>query len=144
MKALGVGLALTAFAQLTGCFAIVNYAVTTFAKAGTTIDANLSSIILALVLTIGSVATTYLADILGRRLLILISLMGSAIGLLTAVIFHHLYVEHYDLSSFAWVPLVSLSFVIFISSAGIIPLSIVCSVENLPTKVSGFRLIHEF
>lgn len=41
----------------------------------------------------------------------------------------------YDLSAFSWGPVICLAFVVFISSAGIIPLSHVCRVENLPTKV---------
>lgn len=135
LKGLGIGTALSTFSQLTASFTIVNYAVTTFAKAGTSVDPYVSSIVLAVALIIGSLTTTYLADKLGRRKLILISLMGSAFGLLSTALYHYLNSIGFDLTAHAWIPIVSLSSVIFISSAGINPLSIVCSVENLPTKV---------
>lgn len=106
-----------------------------FEKVGKSLDPHISSIILAVALIFGSLATTYLADILGRRVLNILSLMGSAFGLLSMSIYHYLYVKDFDLSGFSWVPVISLSFVIFISSAGIVSLAFVCSVENLPTKV---------
>lgn len=106
-----------------------------FEKVGKSVDPYISSIILAVALIFGSLATTYLADILGRRLLNIVSLFGSACGLLSMSLYHYLYVKDYDLSAFTWVPVISLSFVIFISSAGIVSLAFVCSVENLPTKV---------
>lgn len=123
------------FTQLTATFAIISYAVITFAKAGTTFDPNFASIILAVCLIAGSSTTTYLADRLGRRALNLVSLIGSATGLYATAIYHYLYLIGYDLSAFGWIPVFSLSFVIFISSAGVLPLTNICSVENLPPKV---------
>lgn len=136
MKAIGIGIALTTFAIFTATFTITNYAVMTFAKAGTSMDPYLSSVMLAIALIFGSLTTTYFADKLGRKMLNLISLMGSACGLFITAIFYYLTLNGYDLSAFAWIPVVCLSFVVFISSAGIIPLAVVCSVEYLPKKVS--------
>lgn len=135
IKGLGIGIALTTFVQLTANYAIVNYAVITFAKAKTNFSAHTSSIILAVSLTVGSVTTTYLADKFGRKALNFVSLLGSAIGLMVVSGYHYSNLNGYDVSSFTWIPTAFLSFVIFISSAGIIPLSLVCSVENLPPKV---------
>lgn len=135
LKGLGIGFALAIIAQLPANFILINYAVMIFEKVGQSVDPYISSIILAVALILGSLATTYLADILGRRVLNLVSLLGSAIGLLAMSLYYYLYVNGYDLSAFSWVPVISLSFVIFISSAGIVTLACVCSVENLPTKV---------
>lgn len=128
-------MALMIFVQTTASFAIVSYSVMTFTKSGASIDPHISSITLAVVLLFGSLTTTYLADRLGRKLLCLISMMGSACGLFITALYHYLCVSGYDLSAFDWIPLISISAVIFLSAAGIAPLSIICSVENLPSKV---------
>lgn len=121
--------------QTTTSFAIVNYAVITLAKAETSMDPYISSILLAVALILGSLTTTYLADRLGRKKLCLTSLLGSACGLLAAALYRYLSLDGYDLAAFSWVPVVSLSLVVYISSAGILPLALVCSIECLPTKV---------
>lgn len=135
IKGLGIGFALTTFNQLTGNFTITSYAVMIFAKTKTTLNPHISSIILAVSLLVGSIFTSYLADKLGRKILNLISLTGSAIGLFTISLYQYFNVNGYDMSAFEWVPVICLSFVIFISSAGIFALSLVCSIEYLPTKV---------
>lgn len=136
LKGIGIGIALTTFGQCTAIFAITSYAVTTFAKVPTTIDPYISSIILAVALIIGSLTTTY-CDKFGRKMLNLISLMGSACGLLATALYYYLNLRGFgsELSTHAWIPIVSLSSVIFFSSAGIATLASVCSVEYLPSKV---------
>lgn len=114
-----------------------------FSKAETTIDAYVSSILLAVCLILGAFFSTGLADILGRKILNIISLFGSAIGLSVVSLFHYLNRNGYDLSAFAFVPATSLSFVIFISAAGIMPLSMICSVEYLPPKVLNEKIIYK-
>lgn len=135
MKGLGIGIALTMFTALTANFPLMNYAVLMFAKVGTTIDPYNASIMLAVALILGSLTTTYLADILGRKMLNFISLLGSAVGLFSTALFYYLHSIGFDLSAYAWVPIFCLSLVIFISSAGIVQLSLICSVEYLPAKV---------
>lgn len=115
-----------------------------FEKVGKSVDPYISSIILAVALIFGSLSTTYFADIIGRRVLNIGSLFGSACGLLSMSLYHYLYVNDYDLSAFHWVPVISLSFVIFISSAGIVSLAFVCSVENLPTKVFKIKRLANY
>lgn len=135
LKGLGIGITLSIFAQCTANLAITVYATLIFEKSGTTFDPYLSSIICATTPIFGSLLSTYLADILGRKLLNFISLLGSAFGLFGLSLFQYLKLNGYDMSALEWAPVVALSFVVFISSAGIIPLSIICSVENLPPKV---------
>lgn len=135
MKGLGIGIALSFICQISGNFLIISYSVLIFAKAGTTIDPYVSSIYSAVALIFGSILSTYLADILGRKILNLISLMGSAIGFFSMALHYYLHINGYDLTEFQWVPVVSVSFVIFITSAGIASLQIVCSIEYLPAKV---------
>lgn len=116
MEGLSIGILLVSSTQLTGCFTITSYAVMTFAKVGTRMDPYTSSIMLAVALILGALTTTYLADKLGRRMLNLISMLGSAFGLLATALYYYLNLIGYDLSAFAWVPVVCLSTVVYLSS----------------------------
>lgn len=136
IKGLGISIALVIFGQFTANFAITSYSVQIFQKSGSSfLDPHVSSIILCLTFIPGSLLPTYLADYLGRKVLNFISLMGSAIGLFAVSIYRYLKVNGYDLSGYDWVPLVGVSFVSLISNSGICVLSVICSVENLPSKV---------
>lgn len=139
MKGLLIGMALVAISHATGHYMLTTYAVMIFKIADSSLlTPYMSSILLALALIFGSLTTTTLADILGRKVLILISLIGSAIGLFAMAVYDYLKLNGYNLSSFTWIPVLSLSLVVFISSAGIIPLSVLVSIENLPPKVRFF------
>lgn len=116
MKGLGISIALATIVHFTGCYTFAGYSVIIFQKAGTSLDPYVSSIVLAVALILGSLLSTYFADILGRKLLNLISLVGSAIGTFVTALYQYFYLNGYDLSSFQWVPVVSLSFVIFIGT----------------------------
>lgn len=168
IKGFGISIALMVMIPSTACFAITTYAVTSFQKVGTSIDPYVCSIILACALIFGSLTSTYLSDRLGRCVMCLISLMGSAFGLAITALYQFLYLNDYDLSSFAFVPVASLCFVMFISAAGIVPLgtvlfvailphahgkftikilkffsAVICSVENLPSKVKCNYFIYK-
>lgn len=135
LRGILIGISLSIFAEFTGLSTITSYAVTTFQKHGTSLCPYKSSIVLAVALILGSLATAYLADKFGRKVLILVSLLGSSCGLLTASFYHHVNQRGYDSTSYDWIPMVALSLTIFIAAAGIEPLFYVCSVENLPAKV---------
>lgn len=134
-------MSLILFSQCTANVAAVCYSVLIFRKAGISIDPYIASIILAVALIFGSLCSTYLADILGRKLLNFISLLGSALGLFVMATFQCFRINGYDLSAYAWTPVACLSFIIFISSAGIMPLMFVCSIEYIPLKVWIIQLI---
>lgn len=68
-----------------------------------------------------------------------ISLCGSIVGLLSFAGYLYLLERDCDVSNFNWVPLLSLSFTIFITSSGIMALSNMISIENFPTKVGKHR-----
>lgn len=131
----GIGIVLVALAQLTPCLTIMTYGVLTFTKLGTPIDPHISSITLAISLILGSSATTYLADKLGRKKLNLISLLGTALALLATALYHYLGLIGYNLAAYSWIPYLTMSIVICVPGAGIVPLAVVCSAECLPTKV---------
>lgn len=136
MKGIFIGIAMNTISYFTAYYTLTNYATIIFAQTDSTLfSPYVATILMAVALTFGSLLTTFLADILGRRVLIIISLAGSVFGLLAMALHYYLYLIGCDLSSFKWVPVLSLSFVIFIAAAGITPLATICSVENLPPKV---------
>lgn len=118
---------------------MISYAVMIFQELGTAMNPHVCSIVLAISMILGSLASTYLADKLGRKFLNVTSLFGSAFGLFSTALYHYFNLNGFDLTYFKWVPVTSLSFVIFISAAGIWGLSLICSVEYLPHKVCIFR-----
>lgn len=133
LKGLGVGIGLSVFAQLTSNYIIMVYAVMIYNKMGTSLDSNISTYITAVAMIFGSIATTYLADKLGRKLTNLISISGSAIGLFLTSAYYYINLNYFSLPE--WIPIASLSWVICSSSAGIYPLIQICTVEYLPKKV---------
>lgn len=141
LKGLGIGISLVIIGQFTANSTIISYSVLIFEKVKTSIDPYVSSIISAVALICGSLLTTTLADKLGRKMLILMSLVGSAIGLFAVATYYYLRINGFDLSAYEYVPVTSISFVVVCGSAGIVPLAYVCSVEHLPPKVDNFVLI---
>lgn len=85
--------------------------------------------------------SSQLGDMFGRKTTLFISLAGSAIGLFTFTIYSYLRQNGSDTSDYLWLPLVSLPFIIFISSAEIVALANTRTVENFPPKVGSLMLI---
>lgn len=137
MVGIGIGILLAFFSQLTGNFTFTNYGVLIFEKSGSTIDPYLSSIIMATLQLAGNLCTTQLVESLGRKILVIISLVGTAAGLATLSLYSYLKHNEYDLANYSWLSVASLSFAVFISSVGIVSVVGVFTVENLPTKVTN-------
>lgn len=121
--------------MFTGTYVITSYAVIIFEETGTSIDPFTASIVLSVIQIFGCLCSTQFADRLGRKVSLLLSLIGSAIGSLSLAFYLQCVDYGFDFTDYAWLPVLSLSFIIFIASSGIFPLLSVCTVENLPTKV---------
>lgn len=135
-----IGMALAYFSQMCGCFAIITYAVYIVEHCGTTLDPYKSSIALAVMLIMGNLCTTQVADKLGRKTFLIISILGCAAGHMGLSAFLYLSSIGYDLSRISWIPIACLAFVVFVASAGVVPITHICRVENLPTKVIVFTV----
>ncbi|XP_031619137.1 facilitated trehalose transporter Tret1-like [Contarinia nasturtii] len=141
VRGLIIGAAMAWFLQLTGCFIIINYAMLVFKNANTTMDPHISSIVLAIVQIFGGILSTSLSDTIGRKVLLVLSLLGSAFGLIS--LSAYLYLNHigFNLSNYSALPVACLAFVILTACAGIAPLSNVCAVENLPPKIRTHGMV---
>lgn len=135
LKGIIIGIVISILVLGCGNFALLNYAILIFERSGAHINPYISSIMLFVAQIIGCICSTGLADKLGRKFLIIVSLVGSAIGLITLAVYLHLMEHGVDTQLFTWIPVASLSFAIFIGSAGIVPLGAICTIEQLPSKV---------
>jgi MFS family permease len=122
--------------QLSGCFAIITYTATIFKESGSSMNSNLASIIVAVLQIIGTYCSTLFVDRAGRKILLLVSACGTSIGLASMGCFSFLNKQGYDVSSLSWVAILSLCFVVFNASIGIMSLPFVVLAEVLPNKVN--------
>lgn len=130
-----IGISLAIFSAFTGLSVYITYAVSIFQSANTNLDPYVCSIVIGVMQILGCLCSTQLSDTLGRKIMLITSFLGTSVG--TTVLIAFLYAPQLgvDVAAYTWIPVVTLSFVIFILSAGINPLLGVCTVENLPTKV---------
>lgn len=141
LKGMATSIAMAWFIQTTGSFLITNYASLLFSNTnGTLLNPNISSVMLAVVQIFGGLISTQMADKFGRKPILTASLAGSAFGLFTLAAYSYLRENDYDVTNFSWLPLLSLSLIIFISNAGIIALAHICAIENYPPKVRSLNL----
>lgn len=104
-------------------------------ESGSSLSPNMSAIIVAIIQLAGSTVSTFAIGNMPRKLLYAMTCFGTIIGLL-AIGAHGYLKMYYDMSDFAWVPIASLSFVIFVAAIGLLPLTFVMLSELLPQKAS--------
>lgn len=126
---------LMAVNQFSGSFAITTYAVTVFDGTGSSIDSQLSSIVMTVLQVLATYVASQLVDRCGRKVLLLGStLIGCLMLLVTAT--YALFVEWgYSMTGWDWVPLVSISMFIFFATIGLLPVPYVMLAEVLPPKL---------
>lgn len=135
VKGFATSFAIAWLMQTTGIVIITNFASLIFQQSGTTLGVNASSIVLAIMQLVGGVVSTQLYDF-RRKTKLYFSLSCSAFGLFTFSLYSYLRHSDYDVSRFLWLPVTSLSFVIFTSSVGIVTICNTCALENFSLKVS--------
>uniref|UniRef100_A0A182NGP0 Major facilitator superfamily (MFS) profile domain-containing protein n=1 Tax=Anopheles dirus TaxID=7168 RepID=A0A182NGP0_9DIPT len=136
-KALLIGLVLVSLNQLSGCFALINYTAQIFADSGSDLDPNMAAIVVGAIQIIGSYGSTIIVDRCQRKHVYIATSFFAAIGLFAMGTHGYLKSQHVDVSAINWIPVASLSFVIFIASVGLLPLTFVILSEILPPKVRG-------
>ncbi|KAL5275947.1 hypothetical protein ACFFRR_001648 [Megaselia abdita] len=135
IKAMTIGIVLMCLNQFCGIFAMLNYTASIFEQAGSSLSPNMSAIIVAFIQVIGSYTATLLVERAGRKILYLVSTVGSAIGLSVLGIYINLSSKGYDCSDFEWVPVLSFSLTIFFAQLAILSLPFLIIAEILPSKI---------
>jgi MFS family permease len=135
LKGLSIGLFLMALNQFSGCFALITYTATIFEESGSSMNANMASIIVAVFQILGTYFSTIFVDRAGRKILLLVSAIGTSIGLSSMGCFSYMSNQGHNVSSLNWMPIFNLSFVIFFGSIAILILPFLVLAEMIPNKV---------
>lgn len=123
--------------QLCGCFAFINYAADIFAQSGSSLTPNESAMIIAAIMLLGSAVSIIVIEKMTRKFLYSLSCGGTMLGLLSFGVYETVGI-YYDLANLNWIPIVSMSFVIFIAYTGLLPLTFIMLSEVLPPRVINF------
>lgn len=121
--------------QLSGLFVILNYTADIFIDAGSDWDSNKSAVIVGSLLFIGSLISLTLVDKFPRKLLYCVTTIGNIIGLIALAIHSYLRTNNIEYSEFKFIPVASLSLVIFAASIGRLPLTYIMMAEIMPQNI---------
>ncbi|XP_017090549.2 facilitated trehalose transporter Tret1-like isoform X1 [Drosophila bipectinata] len=120
--------------EFSNVFSFINYMSDIFAKSGSFLDVDTCTIIIGLVQVIGVYTSTIFVDIVGRRLLLLISTLGVGVGCMAFGCFTY-FGELHDLHDYTWIPFVLMIFIIYVANVGLIGLFFLVIVEVHPAKI---------
>lgn len=136
-KGIFIGVVLISVNQLSGLFAFLNYTANIFDDAGSSFTPNTSAIVVGSLLCIGSLVSLTLVDKFSRKFLYSVTTVGNLIGLLMMAVYSYYKMEE-NVSRFMFVPVLSLSLVIFSASVGRLPLTYIMMAEIVPQNVRSF------
>lgn len=95
-------------------------------------------------MAVAQLIATFVAYILidrkGRKFLMVVSMLGCTLGHGVMIAYLYLHNNGVDTSMFHWTPIICMSFVVFTSSIGIIPLLFICMAEIFPPKTRSIGL----
>lgn len=129
------GIGLTFLNLFSGTLAMISYTTMVFKESGSTVDANLSAIVIGAIQVVSVYVSSLLVDRLGRKTLLIISTSGAAVACFGLATFSYLHHQKIDVSSYNWVPLFFFSLYIVITCMGILPLPFIILAEILPANV---------
>lgn len=118
-----------------GIIVVTMYAAQLFIDSGTQFNPYVSAIIVGVLQVCGIYVSSMLVDKIGRRILFGVSSLLSAISLIIFGTFSFLNTKGVDLSSVDWLPVVSLSFYIFVNCVGVRTVPFLYIAEILPYNV---------
>ncbi|KPJ19334.1 Facilitated trehalose transporter Tret1 [Papilio machaon] len=137
-KAFYISCALVFFQQFSGINAVLFYMNTIFKAAGSDLDPSIATIIIGAVQVVASMITPLVVDRLGRRLLLLVSTCGTAIGLALLGMYFLLNSQNSPVvSSIGFLPILSLVLFIVTYCWGLGPLPWAVMGELLPIEVKA-------
>ncbi|XP_069693163.1 facilitated trehalose transporter Tret1-like [Periplaneta americana] len=137
IKALQLSLGLVTFQQLSGINAVLFYSQGIFAQSGGSLQPEVATIIVGVVMLLASCVTPLVVDRLGRRMLLLISAVGMGISEIILGIFFKIQNDGSDVSSIGWLPVICLVVYITVYSVGFGPLAWAVMGELFPANVKS-------
>lgn len=138
-KAMFITFGLRGFQQFIGAYAITFYAKMIFDEAGDKVSASTATIVYFLVQVLVAIVASFLSDSLGRRPLLIISIIGSGITLAVEGLYFY-FEGKIDMSSYHYVPLLALISYVVIYNIGMGCVPIIILGELFPPNVKAFAL----
>lgn len=140
LKGMLRGVGLVGVNIFSGIFLIVNYNATIFKAAGINIAPNDATLIVAVSQIAGTYLSTLIVERFRRKTLLILT--TATAGLALTIMGTSTYLsQFYDMSGLSWLPVASLSFMVFAASSGYIPLTFVVMNEVIPRPVSYFLYV---
>ncbi|KAK4871485.1 hypothetical protein RN001_015609 [Aquatica leii] len=141
-----ISLGLMFFQQFCGIPAVIYYTNDIFKMSGSSIDKNLSTVIVGIVNFISTFIAAVLVDKLGRKILLCISSISMIATLVTLGTYFYLIELRVDVNEYGWVPLVS--FVIYVLGFslgfGPVPWLMLGEIFSLQTKGIAASIVTAF
>lgn len=128
---------LSAAQQLCGSQAIIAYSQTIFESVGSTLGASESTIILGVVQLVSSAVSSSIVDIVGRRPLLLVSVIGAAICNTVVGLYFFLERMEIDVSGLAWLPMLALMVFIVTYTIGMATVTFAILAEIFPKNLKA-------
>lgn len=118
----------------------MSYGATILTESGFNWNANKSTIFMSFVMLFGTICYSMLTDIVGRKILVTLSITGCSLGFvgLGTYSYYYGFIENLIVSSMNWIPVLCLSIITFSASFGIFGMPHVIIAETLPEKVTLF------
>lgn len=135
-RGLFIALGLITFAQATGGYSFVFYGHLILQKAGN-ISYNMMSIIKAVLQLLTTIGAAYIVDNIGRKPLLIISCIGSAIFMACEGIYFYLYDFGYNVDGIWWLPLFSMVMFNVSQAIGLSSISLTIMSEIFHPKVKN-------
>ncbi|XP_018320194.1 facilitated trehalose transporter Tret1-like [Agrilus planipennis] len=136
-KALLICLGLVTLQQLSGIQTVLTYVTNIFNASGSSMDSDISSLIVGIVQFATGFTTPVFVDRLGRKMLFLISAVGMVISEVPLGVYFYLEENDHDVSNIGWLPVVSMIAYIITYNFGFGPLPWTVMGEVFPANVKA-------
>ncbi|XP_001658145.2 facilitated trehalose transporter Tret1 [Aedes aegypti] len=126
------------FLPMSGSVTLITFTDSIFRESGSDLPPATCAMIVAAIQLVGSYVSSVTVDNAGRKVLLITSALGCAICSATMGTYTFLNVNGVDLSYFKWIPVTSLSGLVFITAIGIGIVPFIIMPEILAPRVRGF------
>ncbi|XP_020283039.1 facilitated trehalose transporter Tret1-like [Pseudomyrmex gracilis] len=139
-RALLIKLCLNTLQQMTGIQAIMQYAETIFDMTNSNLESKYLTMILGALQVSCTIICMFFTDCCGRKLLLIISSVGSACS--TAIVAVYFTLQHYDIdtSNLVWLPVIGVFMYIIMYNLGLAPLLSTLSGELFSMNIKAFGI----
>lgn len=126
--------------QFSGLFSIISYTVQIFEESGSKLSPYLSSIIVGIMLTVGTIISAFMCNRWGRKILLILSDAIMAITMFGMGLYFYLKHTGYDVSQIGWAPVTCLSLYVIAFNLGLGPINMLLFTELFSPKLVSTAL----